>query len=95
MDPVFCFEIAGLGFGMPCATTAACADFFGSDLDEPARIAAGLRFGGALLGLAAPWLLGFADNTKARNAVVGFALLEIAVVALSEPDPEVFKEFKD
>lgn len=54
-----------------------------------------LDLGGALLGLAAPWLLGFSHNTKARNAVVGFALLEIAVVALSEPDAEVFQEFKD
>jgi hypothetical protein len=32
---------------MPCATTAACAGVFGSDLDERARIVAGLRFAAA------------------------------------------------
>jgi len=47
-----------------------------------------LDAGSALLALASPWLLGFSHNTRARNAIVGLALLELAVVALSEPDPE-------
>ena len=47
-----------------------------------------LDIGSALLALASPWLLGFSNNTRARNAIIGMALLELAVVALSEPDPE-------
>ena len=43
---------------------------------------------GALFGLASPWLMGFAGNKKARNAVLAFALLEVAVVALSQRDEE-------
>ncbi len=42
----------------------------------------------AAAALAAPWLFGFADNAKARNVVVGLALLEAAVVALTRPDNE-------
>ncbi len=40
----------------------------------------------AAAALAAPWLFGFADNAKARNVVVGLALLEAAVVALTQPN---------
>jgi hypothetical protein len=40
----------------------------------------------ALLTLGAPWRFGFAHNRKARNTFVGLAALELAVVALSEPD---------
>jgi len=47
-----------------------------------------LDFVSALLTAAAPWLFGFAGNKRARNALVGFALLEIVVVALSKPDPQ-------
>lgn len=47
-----------------------------------------LDMGSALLIIASPWLLGFSNNTRARNAIVGLGLLELAVVALSEPDPE-------
>lgn len=43
---------------------------------------------GSAAALAAPWLFGFADNAKARNAVVGLSLLEAAVVALTRPDNE-------
>lgn len=45
-----------------------------------------LDFLGALLGLAAPWLLGFDKNEKARKAVVGFAVTELIVVLLSKRD---------
>ena len=42
----------------------------------------------AALSLAAPWLLGFSHNARARNAIIGLALLEAVVVALSQPDAE-------
>jgi hypothetical protein len=38
--------------------------------------------------LAAPWLFGFANNGKARNAVVALALLQGVVALLSTPDEE-------
>lgn len=40
----------------------------------------------ALPTLAAPWVLGFSDNAKARNTFVGFGLFEIATVLLSKRD---------
>lgn len=40
---------------------------------------------GALLGIAAPWILGFSENKKARNAVLAFFIVEAIVVALSQP----------
>lgn len=40
------------------------------------------------LSFAAPWLLGFAHNVRARNAIVGLAILEAVVVMLSQPDPQ-------
>jgi hypothetical protein len=43
---------------------------------------------GAALGLAAPWLLGFSEDTRARKTIIGLALLEAGVVMLSEPDPK-------
>lgn len=43
---------------------------------------------GSVATLAAPWLLGFAGNARARNAVIGLALLEAIVVALTRPDNE-------
>ncbi|PSR53100.1 hypothetical protein AHMF7605_05945 [Adhaeribacter arboris] len=33
----------------------------------------------------APWLFGFADNTKARNAFLAFGLTSIAAASLTEP----------
>ena len=45
-----------------------------------------LDLSGAVFGLASPWLLGFSGNKKARNVVLAFALLEAAVVALSQRD---------
>jgi len=45
-----------------------------------------LDLAGAFVGLAAPWLLGFADNKRARNTVLAFAIVELAVVALSRHD---------
>lgn len=45
-----------------------------------------LDFLGALLGLAAPWLLGFEKNEKARSAVLGFAVFEIIAVLFSKRD---------
>src|SRR5690348_11331327 len=47
-----------------------------------------LDLGGALVGLAAPWLLGFAKNEKARNATLGFALVELTAVLFSKRDPQ-------
>jgi hypothetical protein len=47
-----------------------------------------LDVGSAILSLASPWLLGFADNPRARNTVIALAVLELVVVALSQPDPE-------
>ncbi len=42
----------------------------------------------ALPTLAAPWVLGFSDNTKARNAFIGFAVFEIVAVLLSKRDED-------
>jgi SPW repeat len=47
-----------------------------------------LDLGAAILTAASPWLLGFADNARARNTILGLAALEAAVVFLSQPDPE-------
>src|SRR4028118_1132950 len=41
---------------------------------------------GAAVGLASPWLLGFADNKKARNTVLAFFLFEAVAVLLSQSD---------
>lgn len=41
---------------------------------------------GAALGLASPWLLGFADNKRARNVVLAFFLFEALAVAVSQDD---------
>jgi len=38
---------------------------------------------GGLMGLAAPWLFGYAKNEKARNTALTFSLLELSVVALT------------
>ncbi|HEX8550677.1 MAG TPA: hypothetical protein VF681_03890 [Abditibacteriaceae bacterium] len=38
--------------------------------------------------LAAPWLMGFAENRRARNTFLGLGLLSLAVVALTQPDTE-------
>ena len=43
---------------------------------------------GAVAGLASPWLLGFAHNKKARNAVLAFFFVEAVVVLLSQPDED-------
>lgn len=40
----------------------------------------------AAFGLASPWLLGFAQNKRARNAVLAFFIVEAIVVALSQTD---------
>ena len=42
----------------------------------------------ATLSFAAPWLFGFAGNTRARNSIIGLALLEAGVVLLCQPDPQ-------
>jgi hypothetical protein len=42
----------------------------------------------ALLMLAAPWLFGYAHNSKARAATLGFAVSELAVLAISKRDPQ-------
>ncbi|HEX8834336.1 MAG TPA: hypothetical protein VF719_09045 [Abditibacteriaceae bacterium] len=42
----------------------------------------------AVVTAASPWVFGFAHNTRARNVFLGLALLEVVVVALSEPDSE-------
>lgn len=36
--------------------------------------------------LAAPWALGFSDNTKARNTFVAFGVFEIIAILLSKRD---------
>jgi hypothetical protein len=41
---------------------------------------------GALFGFAAPWLLGFHKNEKARNASLGFSAFELMAVLLSKRD---------
>ncbi len=41
---------------------------------------------GAMLILAVPWFLGFSDNPRARNTIIGLALLEAVVVFLTQPD---------
>lgn len=41
---------------------------------------------GGLMGLAAPWLFGYAKNAKARNTALAFSLLELGVVALTKRD---------
>ena len=45
-----------------------------------------LDLGGAVFGLAAPWLFGFAKNNRARNIILGFALFELVAVAMSRRD---------
>jgi hypothetical protein len=42
----------------------------------------------AALTLSAPWLLGFASDGKARNAIIGLGLMVAAAVAMSRPDNE-------
>lgn len=39
-----------------------------------------------LMGLAAPWLFGYAKNEKARNTAIAFSLLELGAVARSKRD---------
>ncbi len=41
---------------------------------------------GNVLMLAAPWMLGFADESAARNTFLGFGLLGLVAVALSRTD---------
>ncbi len=36
--------------------------------------------------IAAPWVLGFANNRRARNAFLGFGAFALAVTALSRPE---------
>jgi hypothetical protein len=43
-------------------------------------------FAGALFGFAAPWLLGFHRDEKARNASLGFSAFELMAVLLSKRD---------
>lgn len=45
-------------------------------------------FAGATFGFAAPWLLGFDKDEKARNASLGFSAFELAAVLLSKRDRE-------
>ncbi len=47
-----------------------------------------LDLAAAVFSLAAPWLFGFANNGKARNAVIGLALLQGGVALVSTPDEE-------
>ncbi len=39
-----------------------------------------------ILALGAPFLLGFADNERARNTFVGFGILALVVAALTQSD---------
>jgi hypothetical protein len=41
---------------------------------------------GALFGLAAPWLLGFEKNEKAKNAALAFSAFELMAVLFSKRD---------
>ncbi len=41
---------------------------------------------GAVLGLASPWLFGFAQNKAARNTALAFFAIEAIVVLLSQTD---------
>lgn len=43
----------------------------------------------AAVGLASPWLFGFADNKRARNTALAFFAVEAVVVLLSQTDEEV------
>jgi hypothetical protein len=47
-----------------------------------------LDLAAAVFSLAAPWLFGFANHDKARNAVVGLALLQGSAALMSTPDEE-------
>ena len=42
----------------------------------------------AVAGFAGPAVLGFGNNAKARQVVLGFVLVEIAVLLLSKRDPQ-------
>lgn len=37
---------------------------------------------------AAPWVMGFSENTKARNTFIGFGIFEIVAILLSKRDGE-------
>jgi hypothetical protein len=52
----------------------------------PFKVHLMLDLGGAIFGLATPWLFGFAENKRARNVVLGLALFELAAVAMSKRD---------
>jgi hypothetical protein len=41
---------------------------------------------GAILGLASPWLFGFAQNKTARNTALAYFAIEAIVVLLSQTD---------
>jgi hypothetical protein len=41
---------------------------------------------GALFGLAAPWIMGFDKDEKARNSALAFSIFELGAVMLSKRD---------
>ena len=45
----------------------------------------------SLFSLAAPWLFGFANNAKARNAFIAMGVMGATVTALSEPEEMMFE----
>jgi hypothetical protein len=45
-----------------------------------------IDFTTSLFALAAPWLLGFSGNAKARNAVLGVGLAGLTASVLTQPD---------
>lgn len=49
----------------------------------PYRTHAAIDFGSGLLSLAAPWLLGFSKNKRARNTLLAMGLAGLVVGALS------------
>lgn len=74
-------------FGATALSSALMTRHEGGVLKKiPFNTALKLDVGCALLTLASPWLLGFSRNALARNTIVGLALAELAVVALTEPD---------
>ena len=52
----------------------------------PFKVHLGADFLTGILSLGAPWLLGFAQNSKARAAFLGFGVLALVVASLTQSD---------
>lgn len=52
----------------------------------PFKVHLGLDVAMSVFAVAAPWLLGFKDDARARNAFIGVGLFGLAVGALTRPE---------